>query len=143
MKLKRFAIAAVLTAALVASAAEFRPVAVTAATETYGARFAADKMIDGDLATYACFQDDSRDGFDAKADPPYAAAPVTCAFVLDLGEEREAGDSRVETVMPHSGNTMRNASIICSRSVSSTGCSGVKPPLTGVMRGKANWMRLS
>ena len=63
--------------------------AVTAATETYGARFAAGKMIDGDLATYACFQDDTRTGKDAKSDPPFAAVPVTCSFVLDLGEARE------------------------------------------------------
>ena len=89
MKLKRFAILAVLAATLGVAAAEFRPVAVTAATETYGARFSAEKMVDGDLATSACVQDDSRDGFDPKSDPPYAAAPVTCAFVLDLGEERE------------------------------------------------------
>lgn len=55
MKLKRFAILAVLAAALGVAAAEFRPVAVTTATETYGARYAAGKMVDGDLATYACF----------------------------------------------------------------------------------------
>ena len=89
MNLKRFAFAAVMNAALAAPAAEFRPVAVTASTETYGARYAAAKMIDGDLATYACFQDDSRDGTDAKSDPPHAAAPVTCSFVLDLGEARD------------------------------------------------------
>ena len=89
MKLKRFAILAVLAAALGVAAAEFRPVAVTTATETYGARYAAGKMVDGDLATYACFQDDSRDGKDAKTDPPLAAAPVTCSFVLDLGAARE------------------------------------------------------
>ena len=85
MKLKRFAILPVLAAALGVAAAEFRPVAVTTATETYGARYAAEKMVDGDLATYACFQDDSRDGKDAKTDPPLAAAPVMCSFVLDLG----------------------------------------------------------
>ena len=45
-----------LVAALGAAAAEFRPAAVTSATETYGARYAAEKMIDGDLATYACPQ---------------------------------------------------------------------------------------
>ena len=89
MKLKRFAILAVLAATLGVAAAEFRPVAVTAATETYGARFSAEKMVDGDLATYACFQDDSRTGKDAKSDPPFAAAPVTCSFVLDLGTARE------------------------------------------------------
>ena len=70
-------------------AAEFRPTAVSAATETYSARYAAEMMIDGDLATYACFQDDTRNGKDPKADPPFAAAPVTCSFVLDLGEARE------------------------------------------------------
>ena len=79
MELKRFACTVVLLAAFAAPAAEFRPVSVTAATETYGARYAAAKMIDGDLATYACFQDDSRTGKDTKTDPPFAAAPVTCS----------------------------------------------------------------
>ena len=41
MKLKRFAILTVLAATLGVAAAEFRPVAVTTATETYGARYAA------------------------------------------------------------------------------------------------------
>ena len=86
---KQMAIFWAIAAALSAPAAEFRPAAVTAATETYGARYAAAKMIDGDLATYACFQDDSRTGKDAKSDPPFAAAPVTCSFVLDLGAARE------------------------------------------------------
>ena len=89
MNQTRLSLFAILAVALTASAAEFRPAAVTAATETYGARYAADKMIDGDLATYACFQDDSRTGKDAKSDPPFAAAPVTCSFVLDLGAVRE------------------------------------------------------
>ena len=89
MKPKRLGFVAILIAASAALAAEFRPVAVTSASETYSARYAADKMIDGDLATYACFQDDSRDGKDAKTDPPLAAAPVTCSFVLDLGAARE------------------------------------------------------
>ncbi len=75
--------------ALSAQAAEYRPVAVASSTETYDARFSAERMIDGDLGTYACFQDDTRTGKDPKADPPFAAAPVTCSFVLDLGEARE------------------------------------------------------
>ena len=86
---KQMAIFWAVAGALAAPAAEFRPAAVTAATETYGARYATAKMIDGDLATYACFQDDSRTGKDAKSDPPFAAAPVTCSFVLDLGAARE------------------------------------------------------
>ena len=89
MKPKRLGFVAILIAASAALAAEFRPVAVTSASETYSARYAADKMIDGDLATYACFQDDTRNGKDAKTDPPLAAAPVTCSFVLDLGAARE------------------------------------------------------
>ena len=89
MRVGMLSVVAVLTAANAVFAAEFRPVAVTTATDTYSARFDADKMIDGDLATYACFQDDTRTGKDPKADPPFAAAPVTCSFVLDLGEERE------------------------------------------------------
>jgi len=68
-----------------------RPVAVTTPSETYGARFAAAKMIDGDLATYACFQDDTRDGKDKTTDPAFARAPVTCSFTLDFGAERELG----------------------------------------------------
>lgn len=70
-------------------AGEMRPVAVTTATETYNAQFAAEKMIDGDLNTYACFQDDSRDGTDPLCDPAFAKAPVTCSFVLDLGTVQE------------------------------------------------------
>ena len=80
MNQTRLPLFAILAVALSAPAAEFRPAAVTAATETYGARYAAAKMIDGDLATYACFQDDSRTGKDAKTDPPFAAAPVTCSL---------------------------------------------------------------
>ena len=60
MRQTRLPFSAVLTVALCASAAEFRPVAVTSASETYGARYAAEKMIDGDLATYACFQEDRK-----------------------------------------------------------------------------------
>lgn len=75
----------------VADACAWRPVAVTSSSETYGERYSAAKMIDGDLATYACFQDDTRDGKDAKTDPPMAKVPVTCSFVLDFGEERELG----------------------------------------------------
>ncbi len=78
-------------AALCGHAAEWRPVAVTRASETHGADFGAAKMIDGDLNTYACFLDDSRDGMDPRAEPPFAKAPVTCAFVLDLGAERVVG----------------------------------------------------
>ena len=57
---KQMAIFWAVAGALVASAAEFRPASVTVATETYGVRYSAAKMIGGDLATYASFQDDSR-----------------------------------------------------------------------------------
>ena len=74
--------------ALVVGAAEWRPVAVPSAGETHNASFAPEKMIDGDLNTYACFLDDTRTGRDANAQPPCAAEPVTCGFTLDLGAIR-------------------------------------------------------
>ena len=63
------------------SAAEFRPVAVWTDAECYTnppGKYAVEKMIDGDLGTYACLLDDTRTG---KADknvwPLKAAPPVT------------------------------------------------------------------
>ena len=47
------------------SAAEFRPVAVWTEAECYATppgRYAAERMIDGDLGSYACLLDDSRTG---------------------------------------------------------------------------------
>ena len=79
-----------LACACVAGAAEFRPVAVRTApgTEAFSPAYAAEKMLDGDLGTYACLLDDSRDGTNPKAIPPLGHAPVTASFTLDLGRER-------------------------------------------------------
>jgi hypothetical protein len=88
------AIQAVLTLVLSAcplSAAEFRPVAVWTDAECYSippGKYAAGKMIDGDLGTYACLLDDTRTGKNTRVWPPKAAPPVTASFVLDLGAER-------------------------------------------------------
>jgi mono/diheme cytochrome c family protein len=73
------------------SAAEFRPVAVWTEAECYATppgKYAAGRMIDGDLGTYACLLDDTRTGKDPRVWPPKAAPPVTASFVLDLGAER-------------------------------------------------------
>jgi len=73
------------------AAAEFRPVAVWTDAEWYPkppGKYAPEKMIDGDLGTYACLLDDTRTGKDTTVYPPKAAAPVTATFVLDLGAER-------------------------------------------------------
>ena len=73
------------------AAAEFRPVAVWTDAECFSkppGKYAAEKMIDGDLGTYACLLDDTRTGKDTSVCPPKAAPPVTATFVLDLGAER-------------------------------------------------------
>ena len=58
-------------------------------TEPYPpGKYAAAKMIDGDLGTYACLLDDTRTGNDTRVCPPKAAPPVTATFVLDLGAPR-------------------------------------------------------
>jgi hypothetical protein len=78
-------------------AAEFRPVAVWTDAECFPTppgRYAAERMIDGDLGTYACLLDDTRTGKDAGVCPPKAAAPVTATFVLDLGAERTVSGMR-------------------------------------------------
>ncbi|HNX34522.1 MAG TPA: hypothetical protein PKM57_07835 [Kiritimatiellia bacterium] len=79
-------------------AAEFRPLAVWTDTECYTnppGKYAAGKMIDGDLGTYACLLDDTRTGKDGKnVCPPKAAPPVTATFVLDLGAERTVSGMR-------------------------------------------------
>ena len=76
--------------ACLAGAAEFRPVAVRCApgTEAFSPTYAAEKMLDGAFGTYACLLDDSRDGTNPKAIPPFGHAPVTASFTLDLGSER-------------------------------------------------------
>ncbi|MDO4857760.1 MAG: hypothetical protein Q4A17_07430 [Thermoguttaceae bacterium] len=82
-----------LFAASFAFAAEFKPVSVWTADEVFPnppGRYAIERMIDGDLGTYACILDDTRDGSDEKGVyPPKAQAPVTGRFILDLGEVRE------------------------------------------------------
>ncbi len=78
-------------------AAEFQPVFVWTDTECYPnppGKYAAGKMIDGDLGTYACLLDDTRTGKDTKVCPSKAASPVTANFVLDLGEERPVSGMR-------------------------------------------------
>ncbi len=65
------------------AAAEFRPVAVWSDAECYSnppGKYAAEKMIDGDLGTYACLLDDTRTGKDARVSPPGAAPPVTATL---------------------------------------------------------------
>ena len=57
-------------------------------------KYAAEKMIDGDLGTYACLLDDTRTGKDPTVCPPKAAPPVTATFVLDLGSERTVSGMR-------------------------------------------------
>ena len=79
------------------AAAEFRPVAVWTDAECYSnppGKYAAEKMIDGDLGTYACLLDDTRTGKDTTVCPPKAAPPVTATFVLDLGAERTVSGMR-------------------------------------------------
>ncbi len=79
------------------SAAEFRPVAVWTEAECYATppgRYAAERMIDGDLGSYACLLDDSRTGSSTAVWPPKAAPPVTATFVLDLGAERTVSGIR-------------------------------------------------
>jgi hypothetical protein len=91
---------AILSLVLVAcplGAAEFRPVAVWTDAECYSnppGKYAAEKMIDGDLGTYACLLDDTRTGKDPTVCPPKAAPPVTATFVLDLGSERTVSGVR-------------------------------------------------
>ena len=78
-------------------AAEFRPVAVWTDAECYSnppGKYAAERMIDGDLGTYACLLDDTRTGKDPTVCPPRAAPPVTATFVLDLGSERTVSGVR-------------------------------------------------
>lgn len=79
------------------AATEFRPVAVWTDAECFATppgKYAAPRMIDGDLGSYACLLDDTRPGKDARVWPPKAAPPVTAAFVLDLGAERSVSGMR-------------------------------------------------
>jgi hypothetical protein len=77
--------------ALGAVAAEFRPVAVWTDAEHFPnppGKYAPERMIDGDLGTYACLLDDTRTGRSESVVPPRAAPPVTATLVLDLGAAR-------------------------------------------------------
>lgn len=77
--------------ALAAAAEEFRPAAVWTGGPCYTnppGKYAASRMIDGDLGTYACLLDDPPTGRSDKVCPPRAAPPVTASFVLDLGRAR-------------------------------------------------------
>ena len=79
------------------TAAEFRPVAVWTDAKWFAfpqEKYAAGKMIDGDLGTYACLLDDTCTGANESVCPPKAAPPVTAAFVLDLGAERTISGMR-------------------------------------------------
>ena len=79
------------------AAAEYRPAAVWTDAECYSnppGKYAADRMVDGDLGTYACLLDDTRTGKDTTVYPPKAAPPVTATFVLDLGVERTVSGMR-------------------------------------------------
>jgi hypothetical protein len=96
MSVSKCALLGVLAAGVL-TAEEVRPVAVwsdAACYPTPAGKYAADKMIDGDLGTYACLLDDTRTGKDAGVCPPYAAAPVTATFVLDLGAPRRVSGLR-------------------------------------------------
>jgi hypothetical protein len=79
------------------TAAEYRPVAVWTDAECYAnppGKYAVEKMIDGDLGTYACLLDDTRTGKNTTICPPKAAPPVTATFVLDLGAQRTVSGIR-------------------------------------------------
>lgn len=79
------------------AATEFRPVAVWTDAECFSnppGKYAAEKMIDGHLGSYACLLDDTRTGKDMRICPPKAAPPVTATFVLDLGAERTVAGMR-------------------------------------------------
>jgi hypothetical protein len=83
--------------ALAAAAAEFQPVAVWTDAACYSnppGKYAAAKMIDGDLGTYACLLDDTRTGKDSGVCPAGGEPPVTATFVLDLGAERAVSGIR-------------------------------------------------
>lgn len=103
------------------SGAEFRPVAVWTDAECYATppgRYAVDRMIDGDLGSYACLLDDTRTGTSTAVWPPKAAAPVTATFVLDLGTERTVAGMRF---------VARNAWVyVLAKNVSVDACSDVQ-----------------
>jgi hypothetical protein len=97
MRSKLFVLTLVLAAGP-ARAAEFRPAAVWTDAECYPnppGKYAPARMIDADLASYACLLDDTRPGKNAKVYPPKAAPPVTATFVLDLGTQRTVSGMRL------------------------------------------------
>ncbi|MDO4857276.1 MAG: 4Fe-4S dicluster domain-containing protein [Thermoguttaceae bacterium] len=71
------------------SASEFRPASIWTPCECASEETSIEKMADGNLATYADLLDDTRTGTKDSTVPPKGSAPVTCSFVLDLGETRE------------------------------------------------------
>ncbi|MDR2116548.1 MAG: hypothetical protein LBP87_09215, partial [Planctomycetaceae bacterium] len=73
----------------VASESEFRPIAVWTANEVHSPEFAVEKMIDDNLATYACLLDDTRTGTRENTNPAFAEEPITARFVFDLGSVRK------------------------------------------------------
>ncbi|HNX34824.1 MAG TPA: hypothetical protein PKM57_09375 [Kiritimatiellia bacterium] len=84
----------IFSAALFAAAEEFRPASVYVGGET-AAEHPAVLMADGNPDTYAELLDDTRSGQDEKTLPPFGSAPVTAAFVVDLGRERTTAGMRL------------------------------------------------
>ena len=56
--------------------------------------YSVEKMIDGDLKTYACLLDTTRQGDNPRTVPPKASYPVTTSFVLDLGKPKTVSGIR-------------------------------------------------
>lgn len=102
-------------------AADFQPVAIWTEAEAFptpDASYAVEKMIDGDLGSYACLLDDTRTGRDASVCPPKAAPPVTATFLLDLGSPRTISGMRF---------TARNAWVyVMAKNVSITACADAR-----------------
>ncbi len=83
---------------------ELRPVAIWSDNEYFvdpninePERYSFNSAIDGDLNTYACILDSTRDGGRKETTPPYAEMPITTEFTLDLGTERETCGLRIVT----------------------------------------------
>ena len=76
---------------------EIRPTAVWTGDRVHAADFNAEKMIDGDLETYACFLDSTLEGLRPETAPSFADLPITCRFTLDLGETKKCVGLRLVT----------------------------------------------
>ena len=59
------------------------------------AAYAAERAIDGDLATFCCLLDDSLTGTSDQTIPPRAAAPVTGYMIFDLGRRQAPSGVRL------------------------------------------------